>query len=61
MQLFIWVGKYILSVFLRIANLDEKVCSHREYIEENTMPSQHACYGTVSYRVGSAGPILDST
>ena len=30
----------------------------REYIEENTW---HAGYGTVSYRVGSAGPMLVST
>jgi len=33
----------------------------REYIEENKMPSRYACYGAISYRVGSAGPMLVST
>jgi hypothetical protein len=41
--------------------LGRKGLQSREYIEENTMPSQHTCYGTVSYSVGSAGPILAST
>jgi hypothetical protein len=31
-----------------------------KYIEDNTMSSRHACYGAVSYRVGSAGPMLVS-
>jgi hypothetical protein len=41
--------------------LGRKGLQSREYIEENTMSLRHACYGTVSYRVGSAGPMLVST
>jgi hypothetical protein len=40
--------------------LGRKGLQSREYIEEN-MPSRHACYGTVSYGIGSAGPMLVST
>jgi hypothetical protein len=55
------IGKYIWAMFFDNRKLGRKGLQSREYIEENTMPLRHACYGTVSYRVGSAGPMLVST